>query len=75
MAAGTALNVSLFSALSDKREMSRNYWQKYTKYTKYNNTRDTFFHHNLMYCCYQQKLSEVERKNLFSSAMISVFGK
>ena len=43
MAAGTALNVSLFSALSDKREMSRNYWQKYTKYTKYNNTRDTFF--------------------------------
>ena len=45
MAAGTALNVSLFSALSDKRGMSRNCWQKYTKYTKRNNTRDTFFHH------------------------------
>ena len=46
MAAGTALNVSLFSALSDKPGMSRNCWQKYTKYTKRNNTRDTFFHHN-----------------------------
>ena len=27
MAAGTALNVSLFSALSNKRGMSRNCWQ------------------------------------------------